>query len=247
LKATESKPEATRITKEVTVVTEWITKTTTMITKIEKKIASITSTITETTSSSASTITELTSKLEALKADAQKDEDDAAKAVNELPGTPGDASKLSKEKPAANAPKDKSDANPLGGKPASTQTVAGPTAGITDVATTIAKVTEAAKQKRVQCTRATKRLVNQKDIISKYIADLKEEIDENKKLVEECKSKLKDEQIEYAKTQADANAISAKDPSKYQELQLKLKALVLALENESKKCNDDEENTEGMF
>lgn len=66
-------------------------------------------------------------------------------------------------------------------------------------------------------------------------------------MVEECKTKLKDEQVEYAKTQADANAISAKDPAKYQELSLKLKALQLALENESKKCNDDEENTEGMF
>jgi len=77
------------------------------------------------------------------------------------------------------------------------------------------KVTEEAKRKRVQCTRATKRLANQKDIIAKYITDIKEEIEENKKLVEECKAKLKDQQLEYSKTQADANAISTKDPSKF--------------------------------
>jgi len=109
------------------------------------------------------------------------------------------------------------------------------------------KTTEDAKRKRVQCTRATKRLTNQKDIIAKYITDLKEEIAENKKLVEECRAKLKDEQSEYAKTQADANAIAAKDASKFQELTLKLKALQLQLENEGKKCNDDEENVGDMF
>jgi len=109
------------------------------------------------------------------------------------------------------------------------------------------KVTEEAKKKRVNCTRATKRLANQKDIIAKYIKDIKEEIKENKKLVEECKVKLKDEQLEYAKTQADANAIAAKDPTKYQELTMKLKALQLAMENENKKCNDDEEDVEGMY
>ena len=109
------------------------------------------------------------------------------------------------------------------------------------------KVTEEAKKKRVQCTRATKRLENQKDIIAKYIKDLKDEIAENKKLVEECKGKLKDEALEYAKTQADANAIAAKDPTKFQELTMKLKALQLSMENEGKECNDDEEDVEGMF
>jgi predicted nucleic acid-binding Zn-ribbon protein len=109
------------------------------------------------------------------------------------------------------------------------------------------KVTEEAKKKRVQCTRATKRLVNQKDIIAKYITDLKEEISENKKLVEECRGRLKEEQLEYAKTQADANAIAAKDASKFQELTLKLKALQLQLDNQGKKCNDDEEDVEEQF
>merc|ERR1711937_757179 len=93
---------------------------------------------------------------------------------------------------------------------------------------------------------ATKRLANQKDIIAKYVTDIKAEIAENKALVEECKQKLKDEQLEYAKTQADANAIAAKDPSKFQELSLKLKALQLAMENEGKKCTDDEEDEAGM-
>lgn len=120
-------------------------------------------------------------------------------------------------------------------------------AGVTDVATTVVKVTEEAKKKRQQCTRATKRLTNQKDVIAKYITDLKEEIADNKKLVEECKAKLKDEHLEYAKTQADANAIAAKDATKFQELTLKLKALQLALDNSAKKCTDDEENVEEMF
>merc|ERR1711998_820095 len=93
----------------------------------------------------------------------------------------------------------------------------------------------------------TKRLANQKDIIAKYVTDIKAEISENKALVEECKQKLKDEQLEYAKTQADANAIAAKDPTKFQELTMKLKALQLAIENETKKCTDDEEDVEGMF
>ena len=53
--------------------------------------------------------------------------------------------------------------------------------------------------------------------------------------------------MEYAKTQADANAIAAKDASKFQELTLKLKSLQLQLENEGKKCNDDEEDVQGMF
>lgn len=53
--------------------------------------------------------------------------------------------------------------------------------------------------------------------------------------------------MEYAKTQADANAIAAKDVSKFQELTLKLKALQLQLDNEARKCNDDEENVEDMF
>jgi DNA repair exonuclease SbcCD ATPase subunit len=53
--------------------------------------------------------------------------------------------------------------------------------------------------------------------------------------------------LEYAKTQADANAIAAKDASKFQELTLKLKSLQLQLENEGKKCNDDEEDVQGMF
>lgn len=53
--------------------------------------------------------------------------------------------------------------------------------------------------------------------------------------------------MEYAKTQADANAIAAKDATKFQELTLKLKALQLALDNSAKKCSDDEENVEEMF
>jgi hypothetical protein len=140
LKSTTSKPETTRITKEITGVTEWITKTTTMITKIEKKVTTITTSITETTEKWTTTITELTTKLTALKGDAEKDEEAAAKSVNELPGTPGDTSKLAKEKPATNA---------FGGKGAAAgtdkATVSGPTAGITDVATTVVQVTEAAK------------------------------------------------------------------------------------------------------
>lgn len=58
---------------------------------------------------------------------------------------------------------------------------------------------------------------------------------------------MKKEHEEYAKTQADANAIAAKDPSKYEELTLKLKALQLQLEQEGKLCNDDEENVEALF
>jgi chromosome segregation ATPase len=182
-----------------------------------------------------------------------------------LPGTPGSDVKITA---GVIDKKDKGGSNAFGGRDwktsttttstssittttttttSSTVTVGGPTSGITDVASTVVKVTEEAKRKRIQCTRATKRLANQKDIIAKYIEDIKEEIEENKKTVEECKSKLKDEQLEYSKTQADANAIAAKEPAKFQELTLKLKSLQAGIENESKKCTDDEEDTEGMF
>ena len=86
----------------------------------------------------------------------------------------------------------------------------------------------------------TWRLANQKDIIAKHVTDINAEIAETKALVEECKQKLKDEQLEYAKTQADINAIAVKDPNELQELGLKLEALQLAMENEGKKCTDDD-------
>jgi len=259
LKATTAKDEITRITQEITGITTSITKATTKITAVEQAITGITTEVTSVTTEWTGTITDLTTKLTTAKADAEKDEEAAAKAVNKLPGTPGSDVKIAG---GVIDKKDKGSANAYGGKAAGSKTgttattttttsttsaVGGPTTGITDVASTVVKVTEEAKKKRVQCTRATKRLENQKDIIAKYIKDLKDEIAENKKLVEECKGKLKDESLEYAKTQADANAIAAKDPTKFQELTMKLKALQLSMENEGKECNDDEEDVEGMF
>jgi len=258
LKSTTGKPEITRITQEVTGITNGITKATTKVTAIEQQITAITTDVTAVTTEWTGTITELTTKLTAAKADAEKDEEAAAKAVNKLPGTPGSDVKITagvidkKDKGTANTYGGKVDSKKVTGAAATTTTtsnavtVGGPTSGITDVASTVVKVTEEAKKKRVQCTRATKRLANQKDIIAKYISNTKEEISENKKVVEECRSKLKDEQLEYAKTQADANAIAAKDPTKFSELTMKLKALQLAMENETKKCADDEEDVEGM-
>jgi hypothetical protein len=134
--------------------------------------------------------------LTGAKTDAEKDEESASKAVNKLPGTPGSDVKITG---GVIETKTKGGANAYGGKESkktgatatatttttsstsSTATVGGPTSGITDVASTVVKVTEEAKRKRIQCTRATKRLANQKDIIAKYIEDLKEEIEENKK------------------------------------------------------------------
>jgi chromosome segregation ATPase len=258
LKTTTGKNEITRITQEITGVTTGITKATTRVTAAEQAITGITTDITSVTTEATAAITELTTKLTAAKADAEKDEEAAAKAVNKLPGTPGTDVKITA---GVIDKKDKGGANQFGGKggptkPAGaaaattttkeTSAVGGPTSGITDVASTVVKVTEEAKKRRVDCTRATKRLANQKDIIAKYVTDIKAEIAENKALVEECKTKLKDEQLEYAKTQADANAIAAKDPSKFQELSLKLKALQLAMENEGKKCTDDEEDEAAM-
>ena len=254
LKTTTGKNEITRITQEVTGVTTGITKATTRVTAAEQAITGIATDVTAVTTEATAAITDLTTKLAAAKADAEKDEEAAAKAVNKLPGTPGTDVKITG---GVIDKKDKGGANQFGGKggpakPAgaaattTTSTVGGPTSGITDVASTVVKVTEEAKKRRVDCTRATKRLANQKDIIAKYVTDIKAEIAENKALVEECKGKLKDEQLEYAKTQADANAIAAKDPSRFQELSLKLKALQLAMENEGKKCNDDEEDEAGM-
>jgi len=263
LKTTTGKPEITRITQEVTGVTNGITKATTKVTAIEQQITAITTDVTSVTTEMTGSITELTTKLTGAKADAEKDEEAAAKAVNKLPGTPGSDVKITAGVTDKKTGSTSSTSNTYGGKvdaskktttgavattttTANAVTVGGPTSGITDVASTVVKVTEEAKKKRVQCTRATKRLANQKDIIAKYITNTKEEIGENKKVVEECRGKLKDEQLEYAKTQADANAIAAKDPTKFQELTMKLKALQLAMENETKKCADDEEDVEGM-
>ena len=248
LKTTTGKTEITRITQEITGVTTGITKSTKGVTTAEQAITGITTDITSVTTEATATITELTTKLTAAKAEAEKDEEAAAKAVNKLPGTPGADVKITA---GVIDKKDKGGANQFGGKAApakpagaattTTTSVAAtsgsPTSGITDVASTVVKVTEEAKKRRVDCTRATKRLANQKDIIAKYVTDIKAEIAENKALVEECKTKLKEEQMEYAKTQADANAIAAKDPSKFQELSLKLKALQLAMENEGKKMH----------
>jgi len=267
LKTTTVKTEITRITQEITGLTTNVTKITGAITKIEKKITGITTGITAITTEWTATITELTTKLTASKADAEKDEEAAAKAVNKLPGTPGTDVKITA---GVIDKKEKTGSNAFGGsgtkKPAAaggavttststtgkettkeTVTVGGPTSGITDVASTVVKVTEEAKKKRVQCTRATKRLANQKDLIAKYVIELKEEIEESKKAVDECKGHLKDEHLEYAKTQADANAIAAKDPTKFQELTLKMKALQLAIETETKKCTDDEDDVEIAF
>jgi len=260
LKTTTGKPEITRITQEITGVTNGITKATTKVTAIEQQITAITTDVTSVTTEMTGTITELTTKLTSAKADAEKDEEAAAKAVNKLPGTPGSDIKITGG--VTDKKTGSTSSNAYGGKTtdskkttgsvatttttANAVTVGGPTSGITDVASTVVKVTEEAKKKRVQCTRATKRLANQKDIIAKYISNTKDEISENKKIVEECRGKLKDEQLEYAKTQADANAIAAKDPTKFQELTMKLKALQLAMENETKKCADDEEDVEGM-
>lgn len=227
LKTSTGKTEITRITQEITGVTTGITKATKGVTAAEQAITGITTDITSVTTEATSSITELTTKLTAAKADAEKDEEAAAKAVNKLPGTPGVDVKITG---GVIDKKDKGGANQFGGKggpakPAgaaatststtSTSTSGSPTAGITDVASTVVKVTEEAKKRRVDCTRATKRLANQKDIIAKYVTDIKAEIAENKALVEECKGKLKEEQLEYAKTQADANAIAAKDPTKF--------------------------------
>jgi predicted nucleic acid-binding Zn-ribbon protein len=261
LKTTTGKTEITRITQEITGITTGITKATTKITGVEQQITGITTDVTSVTTEWTSTITDLTTKLTSAKADAEKDEEAAAKAVNKLPGTPGSDVKITGGVMDSKA---KSGSNQYGGKSSSskttatatvsttsskteTATVGGPTSGITDVASTVVKVTEEAKKKRVNCTRATKRLANQKDIIAKAVKDTKEEIGEHKKVVEECKTKLKDEQLEYAKTQADANAIAAKDPTKFQELTMKLKALQLAMDNETKKCSVDEEDVEAMF
>lgn len=220
LKTTTAKQEVTRITTEITKYTETITTITGRITKLEEKSTKVATGITTVTETLTATIDELTKKLEGLKEDATKDEAAAAKAIETLPGTAGNKT-------------------PTGGKKA-----AGPTTGITDVATTIIKATEEAKNKRIQCARATKRLSNQKDEISTYITNTKEEIEENKKQATKCQDNLKKEHEEYAKTQADANQIASKDPSKYEELTLKLKALQLQLEQEGKLCNQDEENVE---
>ena len=262
LKTTTGKTEITRITQEITGITTGITKATTKITAVEQQITGITTDVTSVTTEWTATITDLTTKLTAAKADAEKDEEAAAKAVNKLPGTPGSDVKITG---GVMDSKGKGSANVYGGKETTkkgatatatvstttktteTATVGGPTSGITDVASTVVKVTEEAKKKRINCTRATKRLANQKDIIAKTVKDTKEEIGEHKKVVEECKTKLKDEQLEYAKTQADANAIAAKDPTKFQELTMKLKALQLAMENEGKKCSADEEDVETMY
>jgi hypothetical protein len=139
----------------------------------------------------------LTGKVTKAKKDAEKDEEDASKAVNKLPGTPGSDVKITG---GVIDKKDKTTGSTITGGRKTTSTtststittttttttsqtitVGGPTSGITDVASTVVKVTEEAKRKRIQCTRATKRLANQKDIIAKYIEDLKEEIEENKK------------------------------------------------------------------
>jgi chromosome segregation ATPase len=239
LETTKVKTETTRLTNEITRLTETITKLTEVITKIEKKITTITESITTVTDTWTTTITELTTKLEGLRGDAEKDEAAAAKSVETLPGTAGN--KTPKGTKKADAAKKEASA-------AVTQaTAAGPTTGITDVATTVVQATQEAKTKRVQCTRATKRLANQKDKISKFIKDVKEEIEEEKKSVEDCKGHLEKEHIEYSKTQADANAIAAKDATKFQELTLKLKALQLALDNEAKKCTSEEDGIEGKF
>jgi DNA repair exonuclease SbcCD ATPase subunit len=169
------------------------------------------------------TIEELTKKLAGLKEDAAKDEAAAAKSIETLPGTAGNKTPAGGKKPA------------------------GPTTGITDVATTIIKATEEAKNKRTTCARASKRLTNQKDSISVEITTIKDDIEENKKLAAENQDTLKKEHEEYAKTQADANAIASRDPSKYEELTLKLRTLQLQLEQEGKKVNDDEENVERMM
>lgn len=196
LKTTTGKTEITRITQEITGVTTSITKATTRVTAAEQAITGITTDITSVTTEATSTITELTTKLTAAKAEAEKDEEAAAKAVNKLPGTPGTDVKITG---GVIDKQDKGGANQFGGKggPAKaansatttkeTTTVPGPTSGITDVATTVVKVTEEAKKRRIDCTRATKRLANQKDIIAKYVTDIKAEIAENKALVEECK------------------------------------------------------------
>ena len=220
MKTTTAKGEVTRITTEITKFTETITAVTAKITKLEEKATKVATGITTVTETWTGTIDELTKKLAGLKEEAAKDEATAAKSIETLPGTAGNKT-------------------PAGAKKAS-----GPTTGITDVATTIVKATEEAKNKRIQCARATKRLSNQKDSISLFITNIKEQIDENKKLATECQETLKKEHEEYAKTQADANAIAARDPSKYEELTLKLKALQIQLEQEGKKCQADEEAVE---
>jgi len=253
LKTTTSKTETTRITKEITQVTEWITKLTTALTKIEKEITEITTEITTVTTKWTTTITEATTTLSKAKADAEKSETAAGKAVNTLPGTPGDSKKADKDSKEGKiaGSKEGKEKSILGTDKKTTEeitsAVAEPTAGITDVPTTVVKVTEDAKQKRIKCTRATKRLTNQKEAIAAKVKQDKKDIEEGKKATEECKAKLKDEHLEYAKTQADANAIAAKDAGKFQELTLKLKALQLTLDNGAKKCNEGEEELEKMF
>jgi hypothetical protein len=113
LKTSTGKTEITRITQEITGVTTGITKTTKGVTAAEQAITGITTDITSVTTEATSSITELTTKLTAAKADAEKDEEAAAKAVNKLPGTPGVDVKITG---GVIDKKDKGGANQFGGK-----------------------------------------------------------------------------------------------------------------------------------
>lgn len=108
-----------------------------------------------------------------------------------------------------------------------------------DIGTEVREKTEAAKQKRVECAKASAKLAGHKDIIDKTVKELKDETEKKKTRLKECRTET-DGLRSMISTEMNALMASGADKTKQTDLKKKIKTLELKLEEVNGKCEAED-------
>jgi vacuolar-type H+-ATPase subunit I/STV1 len=108
-----------------------------------------------------------------------------------------------------------------------------------DIGNEVKEKTEAAKQKRVECAKASAKLAGHKDIIDKTVKELKDETEKKKSRLKECRTET-DALRSNISTEMNALMASGADKQKQSDLKKKIKVLELKLEEVNGKCEAED-------